>query len=238
VRKNVGWIVCLALLGLSHIASASSLSQLISQARTLALDGSSTSRQRFTDSQITAFINEGQREVLAASAQYCLKKSIQFQLQVGTTYYPLPSDFLSVNRLTIGYKYLQEMSPAALDGRSRGWQTASGYPTYYFVNFSSPSYIGFAPWPAQSTDTDTIRVEYNIQAQELVSGSDIPFNGVYNMYDYHHMLAYFAAMMMSAIDGQIARQQAYQAVYVGMATALNKKCVDRPNYLPSGTGTP
>ncbi len=142
-----------------------------------------------------------------------------------------------MERLTIGAKYIQEMSPGALDGRSRAWEAASGYPTYYFINWSSPTMVGFAPFPMLSTDTDTIKMEYDVQATDLVNGTDNPFNGVTQMQDYHHALAYFAAAMMSAIDGQAGRQQAYQGVYTGMVGAMAKRCLERPNYLPSATGT-
>jgi hypothetical protein len=216
-------------------AAAETLSQLITDSRVLALDAASTTRQRFSDAQITEFLNQGQREALTATR--CLRQSQVYQLVPGTTYYALPSNYLTMERLTIGYKYLQEMSPAALDGRSRAWEAASGYPTYYFINWSSPTLVGFAPWPAQSTDTDTIKMEYDVQATDLVNSSDLPFNGVPQMYDYHHALAYFAAAMMSAIEGQMGRQQSYQGVYTGMVGALSKRCLERPNYLPSATWT-
>lgn len=235
--RRIYWgFVFLALGGLVRPAGALTLSQLIAEARTLALDGSSSTRQRFSDSQVTEFLNEGQREALTQTR--CLRQSLIFQLVPGTTYYALPSNYLTMERLTIGQKYIQEMSPAALDGRSRAWEAASGYPTYYFVNFSSPSYVGFAPWPAQSTDTDTIKMEFDVQATDLASASDVPYNNEIQMYDYHHGLAYFAAAMMSAIDGQTPRMTFYQGVYGGVTAAMAKRCLERPNYLPSGTGTP
>lgn len=212
------------------------LSQVITEARTLALDGASSTRQRFNDNQITSFVNEAQREALTQTR--CLRQSLIFQLVPGTTYYPLPSNYLTMDRLTIGQKYIQEMSPAALDGRSRAWEAATGYPTYYFINWSSPSLVGFAPAPAQAADTDTIKMEFSVQATDLVNSTDVPYNGVIQMFDYHHGLSYFAAAMMSAIDGQAARQTAYQNIYVGMVAAMSKRCLERPNYLPSSTGTP
>lgn len=210
--------------------------QLISGARLLALDAASSTRQRFSDADILKFLNQGQREALTVTR--CLRQSTSFQLVTGTTYYSLPSNYLAMERLTVGTKYLQEMSPAGLDGRSRAWEAASGYPTYYFVNFASPTVVGFAPWPAQSTDTDTVKMEFDVQATDLAVGTDVPFNGVATMFDYHHALAYFAAAMMSAIEGQPQRQQLYQGVYAAVVAAMAKRCLDRPNYLPSGTGSP
>lgn len=236
MRRDCSFILLLALGGFARPAVATeTLTQLIAEARVLALDGSSATRQQFSDAQITQFLNEGQRESLTQTR--CLRQSQVYTLVPGTTYYALPSNYLTMERLTIGFKYLQEMSPAALDGRSRAWEAASGYPTYYFINWSSPTMVGFAPWPAQSTDTDTIKMEYDVQANDLVNGTDLPYNGVTQMFDYHHALAYFAAAMMSAIQGQAGRQQSYQGIYVGMVTAMKNRCLERPNYLPSATGT-
>lgn len=235
MRRVFGLILLAGFLLLSPHAFALTLSQLISDSRTLALDGASATRQRFSDSQITVFLNEAQQDAITQTR--CIRQDQVFQLVPGTTYYPLPVNYLSMERLTIGYKYIQEMTPAALDGRSRAWENASGYPTYYFINWSSPTLVGFAPWPALSTDTDTIKMEYNVQVDSMVNGSDIPFNGIPRLYDYHHSLAYYAAMMMSAIDGQMGRQVAYQTMYVADMAGMAKRCLERPNYLPSATGS-
>ena len=229
----------LMLVMLSQIAinaHALTLSQLIAETRTLIFDGSSASRQRFTDSQIADILNQAQREAIAQTR--CLRQSMTFSLVPGTTYYPLPSNYLAMERLTIGFKYLQEMSPAALDGRSRSWEAASGYPTYYFVNFSSPGMVGFAPWPATSADIDTIKMEYDIQATDMSGGSDLPFSGVSKMTDYHHALSYFAAAILSSIDNQSSKATTYFSVYSAVIASMTKRCLERPNYLPSATGTP
>lgn len=222
------------LLSTGTVRASENLSQLITDARVLARDPSSNSRQRFTDVQVTEFINQGQREAL--SSNHCLAQNITFQLVPGSTYYNLPQNFLNITRVTIGTKWIQEMSPAALDGRSRGWEAASGYPTYYFVNFSSRSLIGFAPWPAAATDTDTVKVEFDIQANDLVNSTDIPFNGVLELQDYHHALAYFAAGMMAAVDEHPSQSTAYLGIFVNEVKMMNSHCVERSNYFPSATG--
>lgn len=228
--------VLVLLLLASPLKAQETLSSLISESRTLALDGSSASRQRFTDAQIAQFLNEAQREALTQTR--CLRQDQVFQLVPGTTYYPLPSNYLTIERVTVGSKWIQEMSPAALDARSRGWEIASGYPSYFFVNFSSRGLMGFAPWPATSTDTDTVKVEYDVQANEMVNGSDSPFNGINEMIDYQHGLAYFAASMMSMIQGVPTRAQAYQGVFASVVTGMTKQCLARPSYLPGATGSP
>lgn len=212
------------------------LSSLISEARTLALDGDSASRQRFSDQQISIWINEAQRQ--AQIKTRCLRSTLNFTLVEGSTYYPLPDNFLNIERVTIGSKYIQEMSPAALDGRSRGWEAASGYPSYYFLFFSSPTMVGFAPWPATSTDIDVIKMEIDIQANDLVNGTDYPFNGVVKMRDYGHALAYFAASMMNSVEGISSRSAAYMQLYSMVIEGMSKLCNSRPSYYPSATGNP
>lgn len=217
------------------LKAAETLSQLITDARVLTLDAASSTRQRFSDTQITQFLNVGQRQAMINN--HCLQQNLVFQLVPGTTYYSLPSNYLAITRVTIGSKWLLEMTPASLDGRSRSWETASGYPTYYFTNYSSRSLVGFAPWPATSSDTDTVKVEYDIQANDLINSTDQPFNGINELQDYHHMLAYFAAYVMETIEGQTAQAQAFLGIYTNGVKEMTNHCTERPNYLPSAAGT-
>lgn len=208
------------------------LSNLITDARVLSSDASSSTRQRFSDSQVTEFINIGQREMLASN--HCLQQNSVFSLLPGTTYYSLPQNYITITRVTIGSKYIPEQSPAALDGKSRGWEVASGYPTYYFVNFSSRGLVGFAPWPATSTDTDTVKVEYDIQANDLVNSTDLPFNGINELQDFHHTLAYYAAALMCQIQNLGTQAQSYMSLFQLGQKLMNDHCTERSNYYPSG----
>lgn len=238
MRNIRRWLLPLALLGVSYCVPvrAETLAQLISDARTLALDGASSTRQRFNDSQITQFLNTAQRDAVAQAQP--LQTSIQFQLVPGTTYYPLPSDYLTMVRMTIGNLYMLEMSPAALDGKSRGWPSASGYPVYYFINWSSPTLVGFTPWPATSRDTDTIRMDYAQSAADMTNSTDQPYNGVPKLTNFHHGLAYYAAAMMLINSNQSAMVQNYLNEYQISVAGLKSRSYQRPNYLPSGAASP
>lgn len=203
-------------------------------ARLLARDANSNTRQRFADSEVTNFLNQGQRE--AVSRTQCIERSFSFQLTVGNTYYALPADYLTARRVTRSNLSLTEMTPAALDGRSRGWETASGKPVYYWVNWSSRGLVGFSPFPAQSTDTDTVKMDYFAMTSDMSSDSDTPFNGIAEFVDYHQMLSYYAAARMTAIDGRVALTQLYVQIYELMLKSMSDHCKARPNYLPSATG--
>lgn len=216
--------------------ASETLSQLEADARLLVLDSTSTTRQRFSTAQVDTFLNQGMR--LAVSFNSCLQNNIVFSLLPGTTYYALPSNYENILRVTIGSKYIPQQTPAALDGKSRGWEAASGYPSYYFMNFSSRSLVGFAPWPQTSTDTDTVKVEFSIAPTDMVNSTDLPFNAINELQVYDHMLAYYAASKMAAVNGQLDLSKAYQDEFSEMLKLFNQGCNAMPSYLPSAVGTP
>ena len=223
---------------LALVAPASSqltLAQLDTNARTLTLDAKSD-RQRFSDAQIYEWINEGQQNLIGYSR--CLRASYTFSLIPGVTYYQMPADFQGIERVTIGGKMIPQMTPASLDSQSLGWEYESGYPNRYFVNYASRTLVGFAPFPQQSTDTDTIKVDYTVQANQLVNPTDIPFNGSPDLYTYQFGLAYFAASVMAAIQGQQAQSQLYMQLYTATAATMQQKCIVLTNYLPSASSQP
>lgn len=216
---------------------AENLAALITDTRVLTRDAASTTRQRFSDAQYTELLNQGQRE--AISATHCLAASLSFSLAVGTTYYPLPSNFVSATRVVRSrYGALQEKSPASLDAMSRGWEVASGSPNWYFINFSSRGLIGFATFPSTTTDIDVVKVEYWSQPNDMVNSTDVPFNGASEMYDYHHALAYFAASMAYTIDGLNNQAAAFMGIFTNQVGVMKSRCMDRPNYLPSASASP
>lgn len=238
MRRFVALLVlCLAFGGLARPAhAAETLSQLIADVRVLTQDPANASYSHFTDAQITTLLNQAQREILAGN--HCLQQTLVFQLVPGTTYYSLPSNYTVIERLTIGGKSIPQMTPAALDSQSLGWEYASGYPNRYFINFSSRGLVGFAPWPAQATDTDTIKVDYDVQANDLSSSSDYPYNGINELQDYQHALAYWAAAIIEQVDQQPQRSQPYLTIYAAVGVQMKAKCRDLTNYKPGASGTP
>lgn len=228
------WLFAFLLLA-SPCRASETLSQLLSDTRVLVLDAASSTRQRFSDTQITELINQGQREAVASN--HCLSQNTVFQLVPGTTYYSLPSNYLAIERVTVGSLYIPAKSVAGLDGSSRGWEVASGHPTYYFINFSSRGLVGFAPWPATAADTDTVKVEYDIQPTDLVNSTDLPYNGISELQDYHHILPYFAASILENIEGLSAQATNYMSVFQNGVTLMNKHCVEQPAYRPSASGS-
>jgi hypothetical protein len=224
-----------AILGLALVippgsAFSLTMSEVRNEARKLALDAGT--RTRFTDAQLLAFANEGQRQAVVSARS--IIKSFQFQSVSGTTYYAMPSDFLQVYRVTGDYDLIDEATPEAID-KSDGWQEISGDPTHYFVHWATRTYIGLYPYP-DSVSTGTIRVEYYAQVADLSGDSSIPFNGIRELYPYHYSVAYFTAAMMSAIDGRQDLATIYMAQYAAVVDKMGKEAMNRPNYKPGLIG--
>lgn len=223
---------------------------LIGNVRTLTADISSP-LPNFDNFQIIEFLNEAQQEILMGS--HCLQQTMQFQLIPGTTYYPMPPNYTVIERVTVGSKSIPQMTPAALDSQSLGWENASGYPNRYFINFSSRDLVGFAPWPQFATDTDTVKIDYDVVADTItypfaipfgiginpnLYPNQIPYNGVNEVAEYRHALAYWAASMIEQAEGKQALASSYMGVFTAVATQLRMKCRDLTNYRPSASGTP
>lgn len=209
------------------------LSTLRTDCRILVQDTGS-SRNRFSDAQLLRFLNEGQKDLVQSAKP--IRKSTQFELVSGTTYYSAPSDFLSVERLTRSYQVLKEESVKSLD-RQIQWQTVGGLPISYYVNHSSRSLIGFYPFPNSTSSTGTIRMEYNASATDLSSDSDQPFNGIAELQPYGYLVSLYCGYRAALIDSMVAQAQAYYAEYRRGSDMLGSDAYSRPNYRPGAVGS-
>lgn len=224
--------ILLALLLLPSWAGAITLSTVRSDCRIMVTD-TGTARNRYTDAQLLRFINEGQKDAV----QYAkpIRKSTQFELVSGTTYYSAPTDFLAPIRLTRSYQLLPEQSIQALD-KQISWQTVPGLPITYFINHSSRTLIGFYPFPNTTNSTGTIRMEYSGQATDLSGDSDQPFNSIVELQPYGYLLSLYCAYRASLLDSEITKAQAYYAEYRNLREMLASDAFSRPNYRPGAVG--
>jgi len=212
-------------------ANALTLADLRTQARVLVSDsGAATARYRFTDAQIGTLIEECQDEAVAQT--WPLIKSSNVELVAGTTYYTLPNSFLAIKRVTWRNRVISEKSPVSLDS-TKEWETISGTPQNYFITFASRTMIGIYPYPADSTSTGTVKVEFFAQADDLTTDASVPFNGVREFYSLHSILAYCAAARMAAIDGQANLIPFYQQIYTQGVLRLAGVAMARPSNNPS-----
>lgn len=213
---------------------ARTAAELTIEARILARDPSATGRARFTDAQILSFLNEGQRDAIGATL--CIRKAYTFTTSSGSAYYALPSDFMQIDRVLSDNEKLEEKSPVKLDTASTEWETVTGSPINYFINFSSRTKIGIYPYPVTGSSTESVKVEYYAQAEEMVSGST-PFNGIAEFTPFQQMLSFYAAAEMGYIDGLIAQADRYMQRYAVYRQQFNDYCRARPGYFPNANVT-
>lgn len=228
MKKSV--LILSLLLAFPLFSEAKTAATLINDARVLARDPSATGRARFTDAQVLEYLNEGQRDAIAATL--CIQKSSTIVTSSGTIYYALPSDFMQVVRVTSDDERLEEKSPAKLDIANSKWETETGTPENFFVTFTTRTYIGIYPYPVSGSSTETVKIEYYAQADEMTSGST-PFNGITEFTPFHQMLPYYAAAQMGYIDGLINQADRYFQRYAVYRQQFNDYCRARPGYFPS-----
>ena len=232
--KSISFIILVSLFIPIQTCYAKTASEIIVAARILAKDPSSSGRVRFTDLQILEFINEGQRDAIGATL--CIRKEYSFDTSSGTQYYSLPTDFMQIDRVLSDDQRLEEKSPAKLDQASSEWETETGDPVNFFINFASRTKIGIYPYPVTNTTTETVKVEYYAQAAELTT-SDTPFNAITEFAPFHSMLSYYAASVMGYIDG-LAQADRYFQRYAINRQQLNDYCRARPGYFPNVAVSP
>lgn len=232
-RALIAWAIILAFFAVD--SGAKTAATLITDVRVLSRDPSSTGRARFTDAQILDFLNEAQRDTIGATL--CIRKEYSFDTSSGTVYYSLPSDFMQIDRVLADSERLEEKSPAKLDQSNSEWETEIGEPINFFINFSSRAKIGFYPYPVTNTSTETIKVEYYAQAEEMES-IDTPFNAITEFTPFHSMLSYYAASEMGFIDGLISQADRYFQRYILYRNSLNDYCRARPSYSPNVSVAP
>jgi hypothetical protein len=225
-------ILCISITGITH---ALNLGEIRTEVR-LHIKDSNTSRQNYTDAQLNSMINQAHRDVCNIS--WVIKKSDDFELSVNTTHYALPTDLIQITRVTFRDEALTEKSIAGLDGEfeESDWETSSGYPEDYYQNPVLPGYISFYPWPATSSSTGTVKVQYIAKANTLSSDSDTPFNGDDRFQDYSDILIWYPVYEIYAIEGRTDKAQYYLNAYESRLTFMMDKLGQRPNFMPSFGG--
>jgi len=212
-------------------AAASTRSEMVTSCRVFSRD-SGTTRQRFTDTQLESFLNEAQGDL--AQALRPIRKSHEFELVAGTTYYDLPDDYTHAYRVTRDRQVLKEESMKSLDKKTE-WQSVGGLPSHYFVSFASRTKVGFYPFPDTVNSTGTIRLEYVAQVDEMTSDSSEPFNGIDEFQAYDDILVHFCAYMVAVIDGQTDVAGVHLSLYQQGFKAMQDEINQRPSYAPGIT---
>lgn len=217
------------------------LSDLLTQTRIFIRDtATDPSRQRFTDSQLTSFLNNGQKEVNLRT--WALVNSTSISILAGTTEYSLPSDEIMILRVTLGNVPLSERTFSFLDESNSSWISDTGIPAEYYIRTDSSvvsgvsrECIGVHPI---STFTSVMVVQYLAQPADLSSNSDIPFSGQLRMYPFHQLLAYYASYRGFAAISNIDDAAVYYREYMEMVSVLEGMTKNRMVFNPNFRGSP
>ena len=205
---------------------------------------SDSANYRYSDATMNSLINQGQKEVV--NLTWCTFKSTSYALTALTTYYTLPQDFLAARlvyfRNTQGNTInLSQLGEQSLYDKNPSWdKTSIGSPVSYYVsNATNPvvssssslriSYIPIAP----ATSTGTVTVWYFNEVSDLISDSDIPFEGRRNLFSYHMAIVYYVTMRLMAIDGINDDVALYQGLYTSQIGIMKQRVFYSPNYNPS-----
>lgn len=215
------------------------LSDLLTNCRVALRDtASDTNFQRFSDAQLTSFLNDGQNQI--NNVVEPLVNAYQFDLTAGTAEYPLPADFKAVYRVTLSGKRIQSTGYNALDANFTNWQTASSTSTYYFLDYYSSTtasiQMGFYANPKYTTTGGSVLLFYYQNPAALAASADVPFNGRKNLYPYHDALTHFCAMRGWAVQNRADLAKLYADMYGQDVTAMKNDVNFLPDYNPAVTG--
>ncbi len=232
MRKIKLFLLTLFLFG--SFAHALTLSELRAQVR-IRIKDANASRQRYTDVQINALLNESHRDIV--NATWVIAKSTSFALVSGTTYYLMPTDVIDIQRVTFRDVPLKEISFQGQDGQTASaWELSGGLPSRYFQDATQVGYIGFYPWPNSTSSTGTVKMQYYAEANTLSSDSDIPFDNQNRYLPYNDLLTIFTCYKIFLLEGETAKSDAYAKEYENRLALMRDRVRSKPNYMPGFTG--
>lgn len=234
-------------LGLSSQAHCLTLSNIRNQIRRHIRDtATDSSLRQYSDTTLNAQINEVQREVV--NITWPLNKRTSFTLVSGTTYYSCPTDMIVPKAVyytgPTGQTYeLQEALEQSYRKSNPDYERQRGPPAVYFIRTSTFSNtqqeISFSPVPT-TTSTGTVKMDYFNSATDLSSDTDVPFNGLYVLYQYHDSLVYDSVAKIKLIEGDVTAAQSYFQLFQNMVNQMLSKLGSAPNYTPgviAGSGS-
>jgi hypothetical protein len=235
-------LLAAALLFFAGSAHALTLAEIRTRIRTNIHDTSTSSGlQRYSDATLTQEVNEAQRDVV--NQTWCLETSTSITVAVGTTYYNLPTDVLTITQVrfrdTTGL--VTEMSEV---GRRKLFQDDPNFenngqsspPSQYFIQFSTAggANLQMGVYSAPSS-TGTLLIDYIQQAADLSADSDIPLDGYRALYVYHYALVYRVSSRIRLREG-FSDADAYSQLYAAEIASMLNRVGAKPNSNPGFKG--
>jgi hypothetical protein len=228
----------LALLAPSSPGWGLQLSDLITECRAELRDTTTdTNFQRFTNAQLTGFLNDAQNQI--DNTVGLLSVSYGFDLVAGQREYALPLDYKAAWRVTLSGQRLPATSYNALDQISN-WTVARSTPTAYYINTYSSStaslIMGFYPTPRLSTTGGSVQIFYAQIPTQMVNLTDLPFNGRSNFAPYHYALSHYCAFRGWLVQNRPDLAKGYADVFASDVKMMKESISEEPDYNPSVQG--
>ncbi len=217
------------------LSCADSFTDIRTQVRRHIKDTGST-LQRHSDDFINDLINEGQKD--AVNRTWCIEDVETLTLVAQTTYYDLASDMIAVRQVYFidsngSNTMLEEVMERSLRQSNPDFESDVGSPTEYFVRQSTSGAnaleMGIRPVPSSVT-TETVQYYFFTQATALSSDSDIPFDGLSHLVQYHQILGYYAAARIYLIEGNLTVAGGYNTLYESGVTIMKDRIGEAPNF--------
>ena len=221
-------------------AEALTLSELLTRTRIFLRDtATSASRQTFSDTQLTYFLNDSQKEVNLRT--FAVVASSRIQLASGTTEYSLPSTNVIVLRVTVDNVPIPERTFSFLDDSGVNWiQTSTGPVDSYYVRTSSSLVNGVARESIgfhSSSSSGTAIIDFLAQPTDLSIAGDTPFGSDNTrLLPFHHILAYRSAYLGWASKGNLDMAAIYLREFEAMIPAMEAATKTKLSYNPNLRG--
>jgi len=210
-------------------AVASTLGELRNDIRYHIIDTTTTSRTtRYSDSILNYRINQAAREIARASLPTYTTKLIspttnQQEYTISTDTAKVDKVVYQINSTTDSYRKLTYGTPQSLDNdKGLMWeQLSAGLPTHYYLRGNT---LGLVPKPSGSyCFANGIKVYYYKSFADMVSDSDQPWDGQYNLIDYHYLIMLHVSIQCKDETGlPIDRDMAtYNAGIARLQTDIN-----------------
>lgn len=229
MRKR--FLLALTFVAWAVLAQAATLSDLLTSVRRNVRDtATDTSLQRYSDATITTLINEGQSDV--AFRTWLVEKSTSLTVVENLAVYTVPTDFITdahVYRSVVGVGFfnLEKKTRIETFEDNPAWQVTAATPTAYWISDNltggTRARLQIAPTPSAPTSGETFVLHYYSQPADLSAGTDVPFDGQLNLFQYHKVLSYYATSDIFLREENIPMAEYYEKRYESVLEEISDR---------------
>lgn len=222
----------LLLLFVPCISFSITLSDIRTQIRRDMVDvKTSTTIQRFSDTEINFLINNAQREI--CDVVWCLYTSTNISVLSGTTYYTLPTNYYAIERVVYDNQYLlPEKTIALMDREDSSWISANptNPPENYYLSIDKTQ-IGL--YPCINESSKILKVDYIKVPTDLSSDSDVPYDSNPKFYPYHELIILRVLGWIYNQDQKLNQASIMFSLYTSGLNRMANQIKVSPNFVPS-----